>query len=291
MHTLKFKLSIIALLIVISLIAWLLMPINANQHDISEDQFLESADPIRGENLLSVAGCFACHTDPESGVEEFSGGPALDSPFGIFYASNITPDKETGTGSWTLSDFERAVRQGISPQNYMYYPSMPYTAYSGLTDQDIVDMWVALQRIEPISRESKQHILPFPFNQRILLKPWRLLYFPTFQKPVEDRGEYLVKHVLHCSECHTPRNLLGAQKLSKFLQGNKDLPDENFAPDISKDSLHNSNWSRDDMELLLSIGMLTDGDFVGGSMTEVVDYGTSQLSADDLSAISQYLMK
>lgn len=280
--------SVIATILIMLVTIWLLIPMDTNE---PTENTLSSlvGDRVRGEDLLSIAGCFACHTDIESGLNDFAGGPALDSPFGTFYASNITPDKRFGIGTWTLFDFERAVRQGISPDNQIYYPSMPYTAYNGLSDQDVVDLWVAIQKLEPVTVQSKPHLLSFPFNQRKLLKLWRSLYFPTFSGPTENRGEYLVKHVLHCSECHTPRNFLGGQQLHRFLQGNPNLPGDNSAPNISKDRLYSDGWTSGDIDLVLSIGMMLDGDFVSGSMAEVVDYGTALLTKEDILAVTTYL--
>src|SRR4029453_19486672 len=72
-----------------------------------------------------------CHTEPK-GVE-YAGGRALKTPFGIFYSPNITPDPTHGIGRWSDADFLRALKHGISPRGWPYYPAFPYTSFSGIS--------------------------------------------------------------------------------------------------------------------------------------------------------------
>lgn len=289
----KIIIGSISAIFVIALI-WFLYPAEPTIYPIDKNLV---ADVEHGEHLIEAAGCFVCHTDIENDGLPFAGGPALDSPFGTFYAPNITPAPIFGIGNWSLYDFSRALRHGISPDNNYYYPSMPFLSYSGMTDQDVMDIWGAYLEIEPVAKFSKPHKLPFPFSIRQSLKVWRALFF-TPEKPHKNdlsdgisRGEYLVRHVVHCSECHTPRNILGAPIKSKFLTGNSKLPDDNSSPDISTKSFRGRAWTRDDVETALSIGMLADGDFIGGSMADVIDYSTSMMNREDINAIVDYLFE
>lgn len=246
-----------------------------------------------GRVLLNVAGCYACHTDTAAEGLAFAGGAAIESPFGNFYAPNITSSTTHGIGSWSLAEFERALRKGISPEGMPYYPAFPYISYRNLTDQDVADLYAAAMAIEPVNRDSQAHDVGFPFNVRLGLKPWRWLFAPMTpanidQSTVEGRGRYLVDAVAHCGECHNPRNALGAF-IPPYLGGNDQIPGGVWAPPIHARALENVGWSEDDIYFMLDDGMMPDGDYVGGSMAKVVDYGTRYLSESDRSAIAQYL--
>jgi len=261
---------------------WLIMPPRAAS--IITAERIPNADS--GHILLQAGGCFACHTD----TDDYAGGLRLDSPFGDFYSPNITMNTTQGIGGWSLNDFALAVRQGISPEGTFYYPVMPFTAYQGMTDQDIADMWAALQQLPNSDQSNIAHDLPFPFNQRLLLKGWRLLFFKQDRVDPEQRGAYLAEHVLHCAECHTPRNRLGALIASKHFAGNDQLPDDNAAPDIRSHVLKDNGWVAADLKYLFAEGMLPNGDYVGGTMVEVTDYGTAALSSEDRALLADYLL-
>lgn len=278
------KVSALVVVAIVMGLIWILVPPNAD----SNIDVHRQPDPDNGAMLLQAAGCLACHSSPDN--EVYAGGLQLDSPFGNFYSPNITMDSEQGIGAWSLNDFAGAVRQGISPEGDFYYPVMPFTSYQGLTDQDIVDMWIALKQQPDSKQPSQEHDMQFPFNQRMLLKGWRLLFLNTNQVDPSQRGAYLAAHVLHCSECHTPRNILGGLVLSQYFQGNDQLPDENVAPDIRSQALRDKGWTVADLKYLFAEGALPDGDYVGGSMVEVVDFGTSQISAQDRAMLANFVL-
>lgn len=282
------KVSVLAVIAISIGFFWIMVPPSAD----STMNAQWTPNPENGSVLLQAAGCFACHsdTDTDTDTDAYAGGLQLDSPFGNFYSPNITMDREQGIGAWSLNDFAGAVRQGISPEDTFYYPVMPFTSYQGMTDQDIVDMWFALKQ-QPISKQPNQnHEIHFPFNQRMLLKGWRLLFLKTNQVNSNQRGAYLAEHVLHCSECHTPRNGLGGLKLSKHFQGNDQLPDENAAPDIRSQVLRDKGWTVADLKYLFAQGMLPDGDYVGGSMVDVVDFGTAKIAAQDRELLANFVL-
>src|SRR5690606_23286716 len=170
----------------------------------------------RGEYVFNAAGCLGCHTDAKGGGKPLAGGRPLETPFGVFYAPNITPDPATGIGTWSLDDFRRALRDGEMPSGEAYYPSFPYTSLPGMSDADIADLFAYLKTREPVVRPNRAHELRFPFGWRFLMRFWRALYFEsgplepvTDQSPEWNRGRYLVEALGHCAECHTPRNALG----------------------------------------------------------------------------------
>lgn len=250
----------------------------------------------RGNYLLAIAGCFGCHTSRKENAVPFAGGDAIESPFGNLYAPNITSDPVQGLGSWTLADFSNAVRNGISPNHQPYYPAFPYTAFRGLTDQDVQDLWVALGAIPASTQISAPHQLVWPMSLRPMVHLWRLLFFRYDPLPTSspdsgmERGAYLVNHVIHCGECHTPRNMLGALKPKRFLAGGVVGNPDYDVPDIRSSALKSRGWSEDDLTILLSYGMTREGDLVGSYMSVVTDEATSRLSDSDLNAVVNYIL-
>ena len=100
----------------------------------------ETGDAARGMYLVRAAGCITCHTMKDNKGPMLAGGRAIHSPYGDFYSSNITPDKETGIGGWSDADFVRALRNGESPEGRTYYPVFPYAAYTHMQRQDMLDI-------------------------------------------------------------------------------------------------------------------------------------------------------
>lgn len=258
---------------------------------------LGQESPERGAYIFRAAGCSGCHSDPKRKDEPLAGGRALKTPFGVFYAPNITPDMEQGIGRWSVEDFVIAVREGVSPDGRHYYPVFPYTSYSGMSDRDILDLRAYLFTRPPIARASRPHEVKFPFNFRFLLGPWKALFFdsgPFPPAPQQDaqwnRGAYLVKHLGHCGECHSPRNFLGAVDGESKLAGNPKGPDGKKVPNITphpKDGI--GAWSDSDVTYFLKTGFFPDGDVAGGAMVDVIEESTSQLNDADRAAIAAYL--
>jgi mono/diheme cytochrome c family protein len=237
----------------------------------------ESEDPVaRGAYLTAAAGCAACHSDPKRKDRPFAGGAALSTPFGKFYAPNITPDPEHGVGGWSEAEFLAALRQGRAPDGGHYYPAFPYTSYAGMSARDARDIKAYLATIAPVARPSRRHELRFPFNLRFLLGVWKSLFFEPRPFAAElargaawNRGAYLVRHLGHCGECHTARNLLGATVAARELAGNLDGPDGKKVANITphpKDGL--GAWRASDIAYYLKTGFLPDGDFAGGAMVD-----------------------
>ena len=148
-----------------------------------------------------------------------------------------------------------------------------------------------------VAEPSKPHDMMFPFNIRASVWGWRMLYFDServetdSQRSAEwNRGAYIVRALGHCGECHTPRNLLGGLDKDRELAGNKNAPDGKRVSNITPHKRKGiGEWSESDIIALLEDGSLPDGDFVGGSMTEVVENSTSKLTKDDLKAIATFL--
>jgi mono/diheme cytochrome c family protein len=251
----------------------------------------------QGEYLFRAAGCANCHTDEKNKDMALAGGRALQTPFGVFYTPNITPNPDTGIGRWSEADFLRALREGVSPQGEHYYPAFPYTSYTRLSDADLRALWTYLRSLKPARQANKPHDLPWYLRSRVTTGIWKRLFFKpgpmqpsADQSPAWNRGAYLVDAVAHCGECHTPRNLLGGFKKSRYLAGNPHGVDDAKVPNITPDRKTGiGKWTENDLVYYLETGATPDGDYAGDVMAEVIDNSTSHLSQDDRRAIAIYL--
>ncbi len=250
-----------------------------------------------GAYLARASGCIACHSNFEAGGAPLAGGAALKTDFGTFYPPNLTTDPDHGMGAWTISDFARAVRQGVSPEGEPYYPTFTYPFYANFTDQDIADLWAAFQTVPAIAEPSPPHEARFPFDQRWGLKLWRAAYLSEPNTtPVNgrsdawNRGKWLVRGAAHCGACHTARNFAGARVADRIFAGNDSLPGGKRAPSIRSADLQEGGWDVGSLTYALRTGITPEGDVFGGSMAEVVNQGTAFLSDADLAAMATYIM-
>jgi mono/diheme cytochrome c family protein len=251
----------------------------------------------RGRYHTAAAGCVTCHTQDGEAATPFAGGRALATPFGTFYTPNITPDAQTGIGTWTDNDFVRALHDGVGPDGAAYYPAFPYTAYSGMTRSDALAIKAFLFSRPAVNRPSRPHELAWYLPTRLAARAWQRLWFrPAVftpdprRDPEWNRGAYLVRHLGHCGECHTPRNRLGALIADEELAGSPAGPEGRRVPNITPDDATGiGDWSQSDLETFLELGMLPNGDFAGSGMGAVIDENTSQLTAADRRAIAVYL--
>ena len=267
--------------------ALLWVMVSAPPHAYAEETAAE-----RGAHLAALGGCTACHASDDGGP--VAGGYPLETPFGVFYGSNLTPSPE-GIGSWTFEDFERAMRHGRRPDGKSYYPAFPFTSFTLLTTPDLKDLWAWLQAQPPSANVPPPHDLKPLARGRWKLGLWRSAGFtpgPWTDNPdasdAWNRGGYLAEGILHCGECHTPRGSLGAMK-TRRAYGGSTLPPEP-GPNITPHPTDGTgSWSADDWDTLLTLAMLPDGDVVSGEMARVVEEGTDALSADDLDALIVWL--
>jgi mono/diheme cytochrome c family protein len=248
----------------------------------------------RGLYLARAGDCMACHTT--RGGAPYAGGRAIQTPFGAIYASNITPDKETGIGSWSADDFWRALHHGKSKDGKLLYPAFPYPNFTKITREDSDAMHAYFQTIPAVRLQNKEPDLRFPFNHRILLAGWRALYFrpgvyeSQQEQSVEwNRGAYLVQGLGHCAACHTARNILGATQSEGDLSGAM-IPMLNwYAPPLnSATEAGLGNWELQHIADLLKTGVSARG-VVSGPMSEVVWQSLQHLSDSDIRAMGIYL--
>ena len=249
----------------------------------------------RGRYLATAGDCIACHSVP--GGKPMAGGLALATPLGAIVATNITPSTTHGIGNYTLKQFSDAVRHGVRADGANLYPAMPYTAYAKVTDEDTAALYdyfmhgVAAVDTAPV----KQTDLPFPFNIRLSMAGWNLLFLDkkpfvadTAKSMEWNRGAYLAQGLAHCSTCHTPRNALMAEQLSKEL-GGADLGTW-YAPNITSD-VHSGvgGWSQQELVDYLRTGRAAGKAQAAGPMAEAIDHSLKHLSDADLNAIAHYV--
>ncbi|MEO7055372.1 MAG: cytochrome c [Caldimonas sp.] len=249
--------------------------------------------PGVGEYLVRAGNCEGCHT--ARGGARFAGGRAIETPFGIVFSSNLTPDA-SGLGGWSSDDFWRALHNGRSRDGHLLYPAFPYPNYTGLARADADAMFAYLKTVTPVAQANKAHALGFPFDQQAALAVWRALFFrpASFQpepsrSPDWNRGAYLVETLGHCNACHSQRNVFGATADPLDLAGGL-IPMQNwYAPSLT-DAAEASvaDWPVADIVALLKTGV-TERATVQGPMAEVVAGSTQYLHDSDLAAMATYL--
>ena len=271
------------------LIALFLWPAGATAAD-------EPVSVERGAYLVRAAGCISCHTAKDGPA--LAGGLPLKTPFGTYYSPNITPDQETGIGTWSDEDFLKAVKLGLRPDGSHLFPVFPYPTYTRMTRADALAIKAWLFAQEPVERVNTEHDVPIPFSWRWTVGPWKTLFFEpgTWQAPADRRdpqwrrGAYLVEALTHCGECHTPRNALGALDDDMWLAGTADGPDGEIVPNITPHPATGiGDWTEGDLVTLMKDGLKPNYDDVQGSMGEAIRDSLSHLTDEDLAAIAAYL--
>lgn len=250
-----------------------------------------AGDASRGEQVLNIGGCASCHMEKGAKGEArllLGGGQAFTTPFGTFYAPNISPSVD-GISGWTPLDLANALLRGVSPKGTHYYPAFPYSSYTRIQPQDVADLKAYLDTLPPVSRINTPHDLPFPFNIRRTNGIWKALFLrddPVIPN-AEPRGQYLVEVLGHCAECHTPRNALGALDRSRWLAGAPNPEGKGRIPNLTPGG-GLASWSVDDIAYYLESGFTPEYDTVGSTMVEVVE-NLSRATAEDRRAIARYL--
>jgi mono/diheme cytochrome c family protein len=252
------------------------------------------SDPLaRGKYLTVAADCEACHT--VEGGQPFAGSRPFETEFGTLYSPNITPDKETGIGSWTDAEFLRAMHEGIGKDGQHLYPAFPYAAYTHLTDEDVLAIKAYLFSLPAVSNVAPEHTLRSPYDKRGLMKIWAALYNPNERfQPVADqtpswnRGAYLAEALGHCGDCHTPRTMLQAlDNRNKFSGG---MAEGWRAYNLTSDKESGiGTWTQEDLEQYLKTGHSNNRGSAFGPMAEAVHLSFQNLTASDVSAIVEYV--
>ncbi|HTH11147.1 MAG TPA: cytochrome c [Acidovorax sp.] len=289
--------TISSALAAIGILAAVLVTLNLRgEEPLPATESLQSTPELvqRGEYLARVGNCMACHTT--QGGASYAGGRGIETPFGVVYSSNLTPDKARGIGAWTSAEFWRALHHGRSKDGRLLYPAFPYPNYTQVTRADSDAIFAYLQSLPAVAEPNRPHALRFPYSTQAALGVWRALFFSPSEPLAEptqtaeyNRGAYLVNGLGHCTACHTPRNALGATTEARAFSGGL-IPVQNwYAPALN--AAHEAGvkeWRTEDVAALLQTGVAPQGSVLG-PMAEVVFRSTQYLSDADARAMAVYL--
>ncbi|EIF33152.1 cytochrome c, mono- and diheme variants family [Burkholderia sp. Ch1-1] len=247
---------------------------------------------LAGARVVALGDCIVCHT--AKGGKPFAGGLPLATPFGTIYATNITPDLETGIGNWSLEAFMRALRHGVARDGHLLYPAFPYIHFTRMSDGDISAAYAYLMTREPVNAVAPANELIFPLNFRPLLAFWNVLFLhPGVQQPDAskdadwNRGKLLVDGLGHCASCHSPLNLIGGEKSGHAFDGG--VVDGWEAPALNALGAAPRPWTQDQLVAYLRSGRASEHGAAAGPMLPVTrDLAT--VPEEDVQAIATYVL-
>lgn len=293
--------ALLGIAVAAALLASAMIALNLRDEDSVDD----SAMPLegtptqieRGRYLALAGNCAGCHT--ARGGAAYAGGSGIETPFGTIYASNLTPDAQTGIGRWNADHFWRAMHHGRSRDGRLLYPAFPYTSFTHITREDSDALYAWLRTLPATAQPNREHDLSFPYNTQAALAVWRALFFSPGRAEAPDdgthpsaewhRGAYLVRGLGHCAACHGSRNAMGANDASRGLAGGMLPGGKWYAPALDTSSEPGvAGWPTDEVIALLKTG-LTEHASVTGPMAEVVYRSTQHLRDEDLRAMATYL--
>ncbi|HEX3915186.1 MAG TPA: c-type cytochrome [Steroidobacteraceae bacterium] len=298
----RFLLSIPVLLGAAGIAASQMLPLPAHPvstptaADLLAKQFNDSEPNaeqlVRGRYLVAAGDCMSCHV--REGGQPLAGGLGLNTPFGVIYTSNITPDPQTGIGAWTADQFYHAMHDGKGAHGEELYPAFPYPWFRRVSREDDDAIFAYLKTVPAVKYSPPKNDLPFPFNFRSMVGAWNMLYLDSHefqsdpgQSTEWNRGAYLVNGLGHCGACHTPKNALGGDKSKQDLHGGK--LDNWVAPDLTSNArVGLGDWDVEDIAEFLASGRNAHA-AAGGAMADVITYSTSLMSDADRRAIAVYL--
>ena len=263
---------------------------------VEEIEALEAAAASveAGERVFTTAGCASCHAAPGAEGEArliLAGGLAFASDFGTFFAPNISPDTGAGIGGWSAADLLGALRYGVSRAGQHLYPALPYTSYQHMTEGDVAALHAYLMTLPPSAIASRPHEVGFPFSVRRGLGLWKLIYLrrsfvvQDVASAELERGRYLVEGLVHCGQCHTPRDALGGIDRARWLAGAPNPTGKGTIPALTPDKL---DWPDQDVLVFLTTGLTPEFDTAGAQMAEVVE-NLGKIPEEDVRAIIAYL--
>lgn len=246
----------------------------------------------RGRQVFALGDCAVCHT-AEGGIAN-AGGRAMETPFGTVYSTNLTPDPDTGLGNWSFAAFERAMRHGISRDGKNLYPAFPYTAFARIRDDDMQALYAYLQTLEAVRAGVPRSALLAPVNLRPVNAVWNLMFHdpaPLSHDPGQSAewnlGRYLVEGAGHCSACHSPRNLLGAERRGDAAYAGA-MVDGWWAPPLAGEVAGSRGWTVETLYAYLRRGHAPAIASASGPMAEVV-HSFQGVPDSDVRAMAVYL--
>jgi mono/diheme cytochrome c family protein len=247
---------------------------------------------LDGARVVALGDCAVCHT--AKGGQPFAGGLPLATPFGTLYATNITPDAETGIGTWSLEAFTRALRHGISRDGHQLYPAFPYIHFTRISDHDVAAAYAYLMSRDPVKATAPDNRLIFPLNFRPLVAFWNVLFLRPGERPADasqsagwNRGRLLVDGLGHCAACHSPLNAIGGEKSGQAFNGGQ--VDGWDAPPLNQLGNAVKPWSQQQLVTYLRTGRAGEHGAAAGPMLPVTrDLAT--VPQEDAEAIAAYIL-
>lgn len=294
--------AVIVLLIVvgaITAVGWEVV-LGPKARPVTDRRFEPSeARVARGQYVTAAAGCFHCHsehdlTKPDYPVSPGRKGAGWDMPIpelGTVVSRNITSDPETGLGNWTDDEIARAIQEGVSRDGSALFPVMPYMNFRNLDDEDLASIIVYLRTLPPVRQVRPHSKLIFPLNVLVNTIPAPMVVHTSAPRttPVA-RGEYLVRTVAGCQDCHSP------QKDGALIEG-MDLAGGAIFHDPGKnmEPVHSHNITMDPSGIshydeALFIEVLHTGQIAGRMLNPIMPFEDfKSLTADDLRDMFAYL--
>jgi mono/diheme cytochrome c family protein len=257
-----------------------------------------AATPEQGRYLAAAGNCVSCHTRP--GGPAFAGGLPFSTPLGVIYSTNITPDVQTGIGSWSAADLRRAMQHGVARNGDHLFPAFPYTAFTKVSDADIQAIYAYLRTVPAVRYRPPDN--GWGFAMRWPMRLWNAMFLNSGRFGINlsrsaewNRGAYLVAGLGHCGSCHTPRNLLLAEKSDQAYQGGvlqapvaKHQERRWSAVDLTNGPGGLGAWSVAELAQYFQTGVSARaGTF--GPMNEVIVNSLRQLAPEDTHAMAVYL--
>jgi mono/diheme cytochrome c family protein len=255
----------------------------------------QNASVARGEYIVrNAAVCGGCHAAGQDPDGPLSGGREFrDWRIGVARAANLTPDPETGLGTWSEADIVRALRTGVRKDGRLLAPVMPYAWFNEMSDDDALAVARYLKSLPPVGNAVRQNPdLAFKFAKLFMLHPLpdRSIQAPP-AGPTPQYGAYIAQHVARCAECHTPLTGIRAQADKSRMFAGSDKPPKDFPAKPANLTPDNDT----------GIGRWSEADFLR-SIREGIDPPTGRklhpfmpsaqirrMSEDDLRAIYLYL--
>jgi mono/diheme cytochrome c family protein len=255
-----------------------------------------------GAELAVIGDCAVCHTANRGAP--FAGGRPLDTPFGTIYSTNITPDRQTGIGAWSLDDFTNSMRNGVARDGHHLYSAFPYPHFTHMTDADIAAIYAYLMSRDAVQATAPANHLIFPLGFRPLVAVWNLFFLHPGVEPDSEasatistgtasteaqliRGKYLIDGPAHCAACHTPMNLLGAEKSGDAFGGN--VIEGWEAPALTTLLHAPEPWTHDQLVAYLHTGLADQHGAAAGPMRPVTQ-SLANASDTDIDAMATYLL-
>jgi len=266
-----------------------------------------------GKYIATIAGCTDCHTplkpeyqDPtkltidqlkvlafnaNSAADEtrfLAGGRAFDlGPAGILLTRNLTPDEETGLGSWTDEQIKLAVKTGVDKEGKVLFPVMPYHVYNGMADADLEAVIAYLRSVDAVKNEVPARTIS---TEGFPVPPYQTGIVAPDSSDKAARGAYLVNGVMGCTDCHTPVDpTTGAPQMDKYLAGRQPYEGPwgivyggNITPD---DETGIGTWSEEEVQRAIITGVSKDG----RRLILMPWFAYSALTAEDADAVAYYL--